>query len=265
MSSTSPTSAADVVMGGPLGQAGPQRQDGLGAVRAWICDFSSTQTTTAFSGGLRYSPTTSVSLASSCGSVENLKSSRRQGCSPHLCQTSMMLAVETPSSAASSRDDQWVTPSRFGGGSSVVTTIFTSSTVLGRPDRGRSSSALIPAATYRDRQWRTVGTDVPHRWATAVCGSPSAASSTIRARRVRPASRPARRPSWPASPGPHSAAPAGQLHACPNCLRRKKLPSVTLLRGRNRGATKRVLAERYGISLSSIKRMLKLADRKFSS
>ena len=129
-----------------------------------------------------------MSLAASCGSVENLKFSRRQGCRSHLCQTSMMLAVETPSSRASSRDDQWVTPSRFGGGSSVVTTIFTSLTVLGRPDRGRSSRALIPAATYRDRQWRTVGTDVPHRWATSVCGSPSAASSTIRARRARPAS-----------------------------------------------------------------------------
>ena len=100
----------------------------------------------------------------------------------------VMLAVDTPSSRASSRDDQWVTPSRFGGGSSVVTTIFTSSTDLGRPDLGRSSSALIPAATYRDRQWRTVGTDVPHRSATSVCGSPSAASSTILARRARPAS-----------------------------------------------------------------------------
>src|SRR5213076_2664615 len=143
---------------------------------------------TAFSGGLRYKPTTSVSLAASCGSVENLKFSRRQGCRSHLCQTSMMLAVDTPSSRASSRDDQWVTPSRFGGGSSVVTTIFTSSTDLGRPDLGRSSSALIPAATYRDRQWRTVGTDVPHRSATSVCGSPSAASSTILPRRARPAS-----------------------------------------------------------------------------
>ena len=129
-----------------------------------------------------------MSLASSFGSVENLKLSRRHGCRSHLCQTSMMLAVEMPSSPASSRDDQWVTPSRFGGGSSVVTTTFASSTVLGRPERGRSSSALIPAATYRDRHSRTVGTDVPHRSATSVCGSPSAASSTIRARRARPAS-----------------------------------------------------------------------------
>jgi hypothetical protein len=96
-----------------------------------------------------------VSLASSFGPVENLKLSRRHGCRSHSCQTSMMLAVEIPSSPASSRDDQWVTPSRLGGGSSVVATTFASSTVLGRPERGRSSSALIPAAAYRDRHSRT--------------------------------------------------------------------------------------------------------------
>ena len=35
------------------------------------------------SGGLRYRPSTSRTLASSCGSVENLKVSHRQGCSPY--------------------------------------------------------------------------------------------------------------------------------------------------------------------------------------
>ncbi len=129
----------------------------------------------------------SVSLASSCGSVENLKVSRRHGCRSHFRQTSMMLAGEIPRSLASNRDDQCVTPSRSGGLSSVRTTIALSSTVRGLPERGMSSSAAMPPAWYRDRQCRTVGTDVPHRPATSVCGSPSAARSTILARRATPA------------------------------------------------------------------------------
>jgi len=46
-----------------------------GAVRskAWVWDFSSKQTTTALSGGFSYRLTTSRTLASNCGSVENLK------------------------------------------------------------------------------------------------------------------------------------------------------------------------------------------------
>jgi glyoxylate carboligase len=45
----------------------------IGAVRsrAWIWDFSSTQSTTARSGGLRYTPTTSLTLATTCGSLES--------------------------------------------------------------------------------------------------------------------------------------------------------------------------------------------------
>jgi hypothetical protein len=46
----------------------------IGAVRsrAWIWDFSSTHSTTAFSGGARYSATTSVTFAITSGPVENL-------------------------------------------------------------------------------------------------------------------------------------------------------------------------------------------------
>ena len=48
--------------------------------RAWHWDFSSTQTTTAFSGGSTYRPTTSATLAASRGSVENLNPSVPCGC-----------------------------------------------------------------------------------------------------------------------------------------------------------------------------------------
>jgi transposase len=63
----------------------PGRIGSIGAVRsrAWTWDFSSTDSTIAFSGGLRYSPTTSRTLASSSGSVENLNVSHRHGWIPN--------------------------------------------------------------------------------------------------------------------------------------------------------------------------------------
>src|SRR5664280_2946006 len=53
----------------------------IGAVRSstWLCDFSSTHSTTAFSGCAKYNPITSKTLATSSGSVENLNVSTRHG------------------------------------------------------------------------------------------------------------------------------------------------------------------------------------------
>ena len=130
---------------------------------------------------------TSRTLASSCGSVENLKLSVRHGCSPHSRHTSATLTLEMPSSAASSRDDQCVTPSRFGGGSSVASTMATSSVVRGLPGLGRSSSPPVPSAAYRFFHKITVGLDTPVRRAISFVPIPSPASSTIRARWASPA------------------------------------------------------------------------------
>jgi hypothetical protein len=121
----------------------------IGAVRsrAWTCDFSSTQRTTAFSSGSRYKPTTSRIFASSSGSVENLNVSVRHGCRFHLRQIRATVAKEIFSSAASSRADQCVTPSRAGGrpaSARVATTTSISSISTGRPLRGRSSNARTP-------------------------------------------------------------------------------------------------------------------------
>ena len=148
---------------------------------------SSTHSTTALSGGLRYSPTTSRTFASSCGSVENLNVSRRQGCSPYSRHTSATFTFERPISAASSRLDQCVTPSLRGGGSSVRSTIATSSVVRGRPGLRRSSSPPRPSAAYRRFQAMTVGFDTPTRVTISFVPAPSAASRTIRARWASPA------------------------------------------------------------------------------
>ena len=97
------------------------------------------QSTTAFSGGFRYRPTTSRIFASSSGSVENLNVSVRHGCSPHLRQIRATEANEIPSSAPNNRADQCVIPNRAGGrpsSASVATTTSISSISGGRPLRG---------------------------------------------------------------------------------------------------------------------------------
>ena len=88
-----------------------------------------------------------------------LEVAARQGCSPYSRHTSATFTFDRPSSAASSRDDQCVTPSRCGGGSSFASTIATSSVVRGWPGLGRSSSPPMPSAAYRFFQAITVGLD----------------------------------------------------------------------------------------------------------
>src|SRR6516162_7109239 len=53
---------------------------------AWICDFSSTDSTRLWAGGSRYSPTTSRSLAAKAGSWDSLKRRTRCGCRPCAAQ-----------------------------------------------------------------------------------------------------------------------------------------------------------------------------------
>ena len=108
------SAVAHVVVGGFLGQFG--RIGRIGAVRssAWICDFSSIQTTTALSGGFKYNPTTSRTLASNSGSVENLNLSRRHGCRFHSRQIRATEANEIPKCLPSSRANRVCDPQRLG-------------------------------------------------------------------------------------------------------------------------------------------------------
>jgi hypothetical protein len=167
----------------------PGRIGRIGAVRsnAWIWLFSSIESTTALSGGFKYNPTTSRILVSNWGSVENLNVSRRHGCSPHLRQILLTHTCEMPSWSASSRLDQCVTPSFSDGGSSVASTTATSSTCAGRPGLGRSANPSSPPSRYRFFQPITVGLDTPTRATISLVPTPSAASSTIRARCAKPA------------------------------------------------------------------------------
>ncbi len=109
-------------MGGLLGQAGM----------------------TAFSGGFRYKPTTSPTVASNSGSVENLNVSRFHGFKSCSHQMRATEAKEIPRCLPSNRADQCVTPKDAGGASNVATTTARSSITGGRPDRSRSPSPAMP-------------------------------------------------------------------------------------------------------------------------
>ena len=75
----------------------------------------------------------STTLASSSGSVENLKVSAFHGLTPYSFHTAATVAWSIPSRGASSRDDQCVTPRLLGGGVNVAEMIAARSTDRGRP------------------------------------------------------------------------------------------------------------------------------------
>src|SRR6266545_2324636 len=87
--------------------------DGWVRSRAWIWLFSSTHSTTALSGGFRYSPTTSVSFSRNRLSLETLKVRTRWGWSPAASQIRPTVAGLTPATFAMERVDQWVSPFGF--------------------------------------------------------------------------------------------------------------------------------------------------------
>src|SRR4051812_22139466 len=114
-------------MPGIIGSTGCDRS------RACTWDFSSTHNTTAFSGGLWYSPTTSTTLATNSGSDDNLKLSLRCGLSSKSRQIRPIVDLDKPERCAIDARDQWV--ALAGICSNVATT--TSSTRSSVIDAGR--------------------------------------------------------------------------------------------------------------------------------
>ena len=178
----------DVVVG-PLLRQVAVRIGRIGAVRsnAWIWLFSSMDSTTAFSGGSRYRPTTSRILASSSGSVENLNVSCLNGLMPHRFQILATVTLEIPSCLPRMRLDQWVIPRCSGGAWRVALMTSIWSISGSRPFFGRSSKPARPSAMKRFRHAVTVGRVDPVLSTISFVPTPSAASSTILARRASPA------------------------------------------------------------------------------
>src|SRR6202167_5282858 len=114
-------------MPGIIGSTGCERS------RAWIPDFSSTHSTTAFSGGLWYRPTTSTTFSTNSGSVDSLNPSMRWGFRSNLRQIRPTVDSDTPLRRAIEARDQCVASA----GSSSRVAVTTSSTLSSRMDRGR--------------------------------------------------------------------------------------------------------------------------------
>src|SRR5262249_61193980 len=88
----------------------------------------------------------------SSGADGNLTLSDRHGAPPYAFQARATVLFTTPRRAASSREDQCVTPSFFGGGFSVSVMIRSWSINRGRPDRGSSNNPATPLRQDRARQ-----------------------------------------------------------------------------------------------------------------
>ena len=101
---------------------------------AWIWDFSSTHSTTAFSGGCQVQPDHVGDLGDQLGVGGELERLGPPRLDPVVAPGPQHRRVRRSAAAsASSRDDQCVTPSLVGGGVNVAATIVARSTVRGRP------------------------------------------------------------------------------------------------------------------------------------
>ena len=127
---------------------------------------------------------TSVTFATSSGSVESLNVSTRHGDTPTTA-TSQHRGMIDPDPSASNRDDQWVTPNRAGGGQPSDEFRWIDPPRPAWPVH--IDQAGHTGATYRDRHRFTVGRDTPTRAAMSGLRSPSAANNTTRARDASPA------------------------------------------------------------------------------
>ena len=119
------------------------------------------------------------------GSGESLNDSVRCGCNPNACQIRPIVSVDNPTSRAIERRLQCVSPR--GVVSSVLVTISStraSVTLRGAPGRGSSSRPSNRRRRKRLRYFSAVARPTPKVFAIAVLPSPSAAASTMRARRA---------------------------------------------------------------------------------
>src|SRR5215472_999666 len=175
---------ADVIVGHGSGPAALDRQAGWVRSSAWICDFSSTDSTRLWAGGSRYRPTTSRSLAANAGSCDSLKRRTRCGCRPCAAQMRCTERSEIPLAAAIARPVQCVASP---GGSARVSSTTRSITVGGNGGRpglrvlSRSRPAT-PSRMNRSCQRHTHGFDTPARRMISAVPQPSAVARMIRAR-----------------------------------------------------------------------------------
>src|SRR3954451_3495590 len=139
------------------GIPGTAGRDGLTRLLACMPDFSSTDHTTAFSGGFRYSPHTSAALAQKSGSWLVIQLSTCHGLRSRFLQIRHAWDAEigTPWAAMASARASIVQRLAPPGGCSV--TVLTNNNTSswpythGRPGRSSSPSPANPRSLYRPR------------------------------------------------------------------------------------------------------------------
>src|SRR5271166_4025232 len=157
-----------------------------GCVRsnAWIWLFSSTQSTIACCGGLRYKPTTSVNFSRNLGSRESLKVFTRCGLRLWLRQMLLTVDLLTPWFLAMSRQLHCVIPLGLVCKVASTSALILSAPYTGlRPRPGAISHRLSrPCSAKRRRHKITVLRLICNCAAMALSDWPFPAASTIRPR-----------------------------------------------------------------------------------
>ena len=177
----------DVVVGALLRDAGPHRQHRRGAVQRLDLGFLVHAEHHRLVRRVQVQPDHVADLGVQPrvgGELEALRPPRLQAPFPPDVRD---FTLEMPSSAASSRDDQCVTPSRSGGGSSVASTIATSrSTAAGPASAGPPARRYPRRRTASSRRSPSAWTPRPGARSHSSRSRPPA-SSTILARCASPA------------------------------------------------------------------------------
>ncbi len=186
----------DVVMGRPS-RGGPGRSGRIGAVRsrAWTCDFSSTHSTTALSGGFEVEPDDVADLGLQLrvgGELERLGAATAAARTPATRPRPSRSTRPAPRPAAATTSASPPAAPAAAPASPARSPHHRS--LRGRPGLGRSSSPPMPSAAYRFFHAITVGLDTPVR--VTISFVPA---------RQRPAARSG--PAAPARPGSTSSAP----------------------------------------------------------
>ena len=164
---------------------------------AWIWVFSSTQSTSARSGGSRYSPTTSRTFSTNSGSLDSFHESCLCGANPNARQTRETIDWLNPRCSAIDRVDQCVASGGVLSNVVVINALICSSpTTRGRPGRGSSSRPSQRNSTNRLRQRCTVfrsrcPADAASRYWTHHRRLPTRFATATPTRRTRATPRPA--------------------------------------------------------------------------
>lgn len=158
--------------------------DGWVRSTAWIWLFSSMHSTIAFSGGLRYTPTTSTSFSSKSGSPESLNVRTRCGCRSRADQIRCTVEEDTPARSAIVRHDQCVSLAGSRSASSARSPRSWRAGIEGlRPRSGRTAEkSFRPASSNRSRHDVTAAGETCTSAAIRAFANPSPAINSTRAR-----------------------------------------------------------------------------------